>query len=273
MFAAAFLQASWVAHAQIAASSPAITDACAARTRVSFDVASVKLSSGSPNSSSMRTLRDGLTASGTVLHLIRNAYGLRDFQITGGPEWVNNATFDVSAKIDPPDLDWAKLDAAGRIAWGQREMDRLQSLLAERFHLKCHTVMKELPVYNLVVAKGGVKFQETTAAEDKRGSMSSSGDGHATSMKATGIPMENAAKYLSSELGRTVVDKTGLAGSYDLKLTFAPDARAGETPQTDANAGATLFTALQEQLGLKLESAKGPVEVLVIDSIDKPGEN
>lgn len=221
----------------------------------------------------MHVVPDGATATGTIRWLIQNAYGLREFQLIGGPDWVNNEPFDIQARIDPPDAYPAVLDETGRKAWSTRQMERLQSLLLDRFQLKCHIITKELPVYDLIVAKGGPKLHETTAAENKRGSIGSSSNGHTSSMKATGITMQDAARDLSGELGRTVVDKTGLNGSYDLQLTWTPEAGAGDGTQADAASGPTLFTALQEQLGLKLEAAKGPVQILVIDTIQKPGEN
>jgi uncharacterized protein (TIGR03435 family) len=207
----------------------------------------------------------------TARRFIENAYGLRDFQVSGGPGWVNDASWEVQAKVDPPDPDYATLDEAGRQALIYSERQRLQSLLVDRFQFKCHIVAKELPIYELVAARGGAKLTPTTAAAEKRHSMSSNGNGHRANLVATGIGMDDAAKFLSSEVGRRVVDKTGLTGSYDMTLTWIP--AMASAADADAAPGPTIFTALEEQLGLKLVPAKGPVQVLVIDSIEKPTEN
>ena len=219
----------------------------------------------------MRMRPDSLTATGTLRRLILSAYGLRDFQLTGGPDWLNTSTWEVAAKIDPPDPPPAKADPAYD-AWNQRRTQRLQSLLAERFGLKCHMTTKELPVYELVVAKGGSKLTETKAEEDKRGSTNIEGRNHKSVGTFTGVTTKSLAAMLSGEAGRMVLDKTELTGSYDFTLTWANDDEP-TAANADAASGPTLFTAVQEQLGLKLESSKGPVEVLVIDSVEKPGEN
>jgi len=247
---------------------------CVAGARPSFDVSSVKPSQTSSNSSSMRSRPDGLTATGALKRLILNAYGLQDFQLSGGPDWVNTSTWEVAAKIDPPDTAPTKADMAAYDAWNERRMGRLQSLLADRFALKCHMTAKELPVYELIIAKSGSKLKETTAEEGKRGSMNVNGDSRKNQMVATGVDLKTLAKTLAGDVGRSVIDKTGLAGSYDLTLAWAADTmRAGQPADTDAASGPTLFTAVEEQLGLKLVAAKGPVDVLVIDGVEKPGEN
>jgi uncharacterized protein (TIGR03435 family) len=131
---------------------------------------------------------------------------------------------------------------------------------------------KELPVYELVLAKGGAKLKETTAEEAKRGSTNIEGRNHKSDGTFTGITTKALATTLSGETGRAVLDKTGLTGSYDFTLTWANDDQP-TAADADTASGPTIFTALHEQLGLKLESSKGPVEVLVIDSVEKPGEN
>jgi uncharacterized protein (TIGR03435 family) len=244
----------------------------AAGVRATFDVSTVKASQTSSRSSSMRSRADGITASGSLRRFAEVAYGLRDFQVTGGPDWVNTSTWEVAAKIDPPDVAPAKTDAAAYDAWNERRMERMQSLLAERFGLKCHMTTKELPVYELVLAKGGSKLKETTAEEGKRGSTNVEGQGRKSQATFTGVTTKSLATSLSSEAGRLVLDKTGLTGSYDFTLTWTNDDHSMET-EADAASGPTLFTAVQEQLGLKLEPSKGPVPVLVIDSAERPGEN
>src|SRR5205823_14395126 len=176
------------------------------------------------------------------------------------------------AKIDPPETDMKPADDAVRQALTERFSQRVRSLLADRFRFKCHLVTKELPVYELVLAKSGPKFAETTAEPARRHSISSNGNSHKIDMKATGITMADAARSFSGDVGRPIVDKTGLTGQYDLQMTWAPATPAAQ--DSDAGPGTpSIFTALQEQLGLKLVSAKGPVQVLVIDSAEKPSEN
>jgi uncharacterized protein (TIGR03435 family) len=240
----------------------------------SFDVSTVKASQTSSHSSSIRSRPDGITASGSLRRFIEVAYGLRDFQVTGGPDWVNTATWEIAAKIDPPDVAPAKTDTAAYDAWNARRMQRMQSLLAARFGLKYHMATKELPVYDLVPAKGGPKLKETTADEGKRGSTNVEGRGRKSQATFTGVTTKSLATSLSSEAGRMVLDKTGLTGTYDFTLTWMTDAQPGAADaDADTASGPTLFTAVQEQLGLKLEAAKGPVEILVIDSAEKPSEN
>jgi uncharacterized protein (TIGR03435 family) len=242
---------------------------CVAGMRATFDVSTVKASQTSRGSSSMRIRPDSVTAIGTLRRLILTAYGLQDFQITGGPDWLNTATWEVAAKVDPPDPPPGRSDPAFD-AWNERRAQRLQSLVAERFGLKCHMTTKELPVYDLVVAKGGSKLTDTKAEEGKRGSTNVEGRDGKNVGTFRGVPMKSLATMLSGGAGRLVLDKTGLTGSYDFTMTWASDDRPAAA---DVDAGPTLFTAVQEQLGLKLEPSKGPVEVLVIDSAEKPGEN
>jgi uncharacterized protein (TIGR03435 family) len=136
----------------------------------------------------------------------------------------------------------------------------LQALLADRFALKFHREMRELTVYSLAVAKNGPKL---TAHQGAGYSSSSSSAGSISAMKAT---MAMLASRLERQLGRTVADHTGLTGEYDYRLTWAPEQAADST-------GPSIFTALEEQLGLRLDSAKGPVEIIVIESAGKPSAN
>lgn len=146
---------------------------------------------------------------------------------------------------------------------------KVRILLADRFQLKLHKETKEMPVYALTVAKNGPKFQPAANTDVTRtGLRIRRGDTGKPEITGTRIPMEFLAKTLSDQVGRTVIDQTGLQGNYDFKLTFAPD--MGQPTETD---GPSIFTALQEQLGLRLDSQKGPVEVLVIDSAQKASEN
>lgn len=200
--------------------------------------------------------------------LVSFAYNLRDSQLSGGPTWADRShatltdaeLYQVIAKAsdDPPPPTEVF-----------RQM--LQTLLAERFQLKVHHVQKDLPVYNLVVNKGGPKFKESPA-DAKFSSVSSSKGQFGIQMTTTKMTMQQLADMLSGHYaGRPVFDKTGLAASYDFTLGFVVENVAAAT---DAAAdGPSLFTAVQEQLGLRLELAMAPFDVVVIDHAERPSEN
>jgi uncharacterized protein (TIGR03435 family) len=143
----------------------------------------------------------------------------------------------------------------------------LEALLADRFHLKVHRETKEMPIYALVVAKNAPKLKESPAEAEF--SMSFGGRGQTIELKVSKGTMSRLATQLSNDGGRKVVDMTKLTGNYDYTLSYVDDRRA-VAPEQD---GPSLFTAIQEQLGLRLESQKGPVDVLVVDHADKPSEN
>ncbi len=233
-----------------------------------FEVSTVKVNN-SGSGSSHADFKDGQyvatnIALKNILHY--QAYGVPEPRILGGPKWMDSTRFDIEAKADSSFQEHTQaLNSAQRML-ERRAM--FQQFLASRFKLAVHWETRELPVYTLVVAKGGPKLHATTAAT---GFGTSAGEGR---LKATAITMEYLAQTLTqeleSELGRVVVDKTGLNGSYDLALKWTPaDGASGDA----ADAGPSFFTALQEQAGLKLESAKGPVQVLVIDHVEMPTEN
>jgi uncharacterized protein (TIGR03435 family) len=230
----------------------------AAQTPPAFEVASVKFTShgrtadGWSRSSVSVPSAGRLAAQNSSLdELIRFAWQLYDYQVVG-PPWLNDDSecFDIEAK-----------GPAGSSQAQVRLM--LQALLADRFKLAVHRETRTLPVYELVAAKGDPKLPQAREATspDQRPSTSSQGG----SMTMKNVSMEYFAYALSRDLKMPVFDKTGIKGSYDFKLDF--DIRdSGEKP--------SLFSALQQQLGLKLESAKGPVEVLVVDHVEKaPTDN
>ena len=201
----------------------------------------------------------GSRISGTNLSLrtlILQAYGVLDFQVTGGPNWLSTARFDLQATtentepIAPADLP-----------------PLLQRLLADRFHLTVHHESREMKAYVLIVDKGGPKLHEIsgTPAKSMSGSNQRGSSGTAT-MAGSGVAMPALAYRIAQQpafRGSMVLDKTGLNGYYDFTLQW----EAGE------NAGPSLITALREQLGLKLSSEKTTVDVLVIDHAEKPSEN
>jgi uncharacterized protein (TIGR03435 family) len=186
--------------------------------------------------------RSRLRAVGNLRTFIRQAYGIEDAQITGGPKWFDSDAYEIDARASAPTTS-TELKLL------------LQSLLAERFNLEMHNETRQLPIYSLVVTKSGSKLQLT----DAPGSTSSGPTLLRGIMDSAAI-----ARNLTSTLGRTVIDNTGLKGSYKFSLTWASD------EQTD---GPSIFTAIQEQLGLKLESTKGPVQVFVIDRATLPTPN
>jgi uncharacterized protein (TIGR03435 family) len=185
--------------------------------------------------------------------LIRIAFQIQNAQIAGGPDWLESAHYDIEAKTGFPEK--IKPD---------RLRPLMQSLLAECFNLKFHRETRELTVYALVAAKDGPKLK--SPAEGESASMNTTGGPKASHVTATATSMESLAGYIGNRLGRIVLDKTGLSGSFDFKLDWSPD----EAPDSSSP---SLVTALREQLGLRLESQKSPVEILVVDSIDKPSEN
>ncbi|HEY6392831.1 MAG TPA: M56 and DUF3738 domain-containing protein, partial [Bryobacteraceae bacterium] len=230
-----------------------------------FEVASIKPSAPGGRGVRVQMAPGGrLDASNiTVKFLIQQAYGVKDFQVIGGPGWINSERYDLVAKAD------------GDIGRMEQIRPLIEKLLADRFQLTIHRDTKELPIYALVVGKNGPKLKESEA--NNQGPQIRMNRGLING-QAMGMAM--LASQLSVPLGRTVLDKTGLTGQYDIKLEFTPEDGPGRGPGDGAEAapppdatGPSIFTALQEQLGLKLESSKGPVEIIIIDRIEKPTAN
>jgi uncharacterized protein (TIGR03435 family) len=193
--------------------------------------------------------------------LIEYAYDVRDDQISGGPAWLDSEKYEVLGK--PPDSPEAG-------SGGQVVRLRTQSLLADRFHLVLRRETKEMPVLVLTVAKNGPKgLKASTAASPDYVT-----NGH--HLDCQRVSMETFSKFLARQTSRSVTDKTGIAGDFDFTLDWTPDDGPAGTP-ADAGAAAQqfppFFLALQEQLGLRLEQQKGPVEVLVVERAEKPTEN
>ncbi|HEV1286106.1 MAG TPA: TIGR03435 family protein [Bryobacteraceae bacterium] len=233
-----------------------------------FDVVSVKPSAPDEHNSFMfRPLPGGLRAAGVPLKmLIMESYDVKAFQVSGGPGWIATDRWDILAKFDGVD---------GQIPLAQMR-PMLQAMMADRFKLKSHKETKEMPVYALVVEKNGLKMANHTGAERQF----RPGDGSLIVKKGGTAAL---ATWLSRQLGRVVIDKTDLTGEYDYKLEWTPDPRERgpesiglppEPPRQRAETnGPSIFTAVQEQLGLRLVSQKGPVEIVVIDSVEKPSAN
>ena len=253
------------------AQAPNATGAHAAPTP-GFDVISIHLSPPSPDGHNhiWNDIHESHFRTGnlSIRDLIQYAYNLPKSQILGGPPWLNSAMYDIDAKSDPEQDEKLKAMSSEEAAQQKRLM--VQALLADRFVLSAHRETRELPIYDLVLAKDGAKFQpstyEGTTVNTGRSRMHIAGSDDTITL---------LARELAQSQGRVVVNQTGLTGRYDLTLRWMPD----DAPPPllngapDPNAPPGLFTAIQEQLGLKLESAKGPVEVLFIDKINQPSAN
>ena len=219
-----------------------------------FDVASIKLNQTGGESRRAAAAPGGVfTATNATLKLlISRAYGVPEAQIEGGPGWIETETYDIAAKADTP-LEMS------------REALRpcLQSLLAGRFRLAIHRETKQGSVYSLVVAKNGPKLAEHSGpGVSGIGASSDSAKGAIAGTKST---MARLAEHLSGFAGRPVIDNTGLRGEYDFKVEWSNDATGADGPSP--------FTALQEQLGLKLIAIQGPIETIVIDRAERPSGN
>jgi uncharacterized protein (TIGR03435 family) len=232
-----------------------------------FAVATVKPAQHGNGMSLLQFLPDGIRIENFSLRqVLRAAFGMQDDRVLGVPDWAEAERFDVEARVD--DSDVVKL---GALTFAQRQ-EMLVPLLVDRFGLKFHHEPRDLPVYDLVVAKGGSKLKESNAEPAQRHFLPM-GRGQ---LESIGFPLKALIPILSRQLGRTVFDKTGLTGRYDYTLHWSPETGlgalasgpSGDAPSDSASAP-DLFTAVQEQLGLKLESQRGPVDVVVIDHMDR----
>jgi uncharacterized protein (TIGR03435 family) len=254
-------------------SQPAHTLQDTAKQLPEFEVAAIKLNkSGSGSShSDFDHGRFSATNEGIKGLIQYDAYDVAGPQIEGGPSWLALERFDIEAKVDDATaLLMEKLGSEDRV---KLKRQLIGQLLAERFKLTVHWQTKELPVYALVQAKGGSKLTPSTDTSGSSGTSSSRG-----SLKASGVTMARLAETLTSildrEAGRIVVDRTGINGRYDLALEWSPeDGSSNSAANGGQNSGPSIFTALQEQLGLKLEASRGPVKTLVIDHVEQPSEN
>jgi uncharacterized protein (TIGR03435 family) len=222
-----------------------------------FEVASVKLNKPGERAPDDGAKGNRYTYLGNVRKLIRYAYDIRDHQLTGGPDWLgDNTWFEVSAKAEGE----AVMNPAEA-----REMVR--DLLATRFHLRMHSELHEIPVYHLAV-QGKPKLTDS----ESFGRFFMNG---AKGITTPGANMGELADMLSRlpDLDRPVIDKTGLSGNYSMTLLWAKAKRPETAEDVPEAEGASLFTALQEQFGLRLDRARDKVDVWVIDSVEKPSEN
>lgn len=215
----------------------------------------------------------------TVMDLIEYSYDLKESQVLGAPKWINSEKYDIEAKVEDSVVATEQKMSNEQRIFAMRS--RVQGLLANRFGLRVHHSMKVLPALALVTTKGGPKFSR--AAE--RSTPGADSDGREVSMRMDGkrwvltldqAPMRYLVLVLSRqpEIGRSVlVDKTGLAGDYALELSWEPQDLTAAASGASEHSGPTLFTAVREQLGLRLEARKESVDVLVLDGIERPSEN
>ena len=232
-----------------------LSSAAAGQAPKAFEAVAIRRNmSGSLNTNIQTAPGGRLTITNASLKtLIRNAYGILSFQLTGGPNWLDTEMYDVEATTG----------SAAEISRDELK-PLLQNLLAERFHLAVHRETREGDVYALLLDKGGPKFKENPGPQ-KDSMNTNKGSGRAR-MTGTAASMPILTSNLANQLGRFAVDKTGLPGSYDFTFEWDPD----QTPDSKLP---SIFTALREQLDLKLETQKGAVEVLVVDHAEHATEN
>ena len=189
----------------------------------------------------------------TLKTLIRNAYGIQSFQLAEETGWTDSEYYDIEART-----------GAGESLSEEQLQPYLQSLLADRFHLKVHWETREGNVYALVLDKSGPRMKENPGGKDP--DMSVQKNSGRVLMKGVGVPMPALAASLGNQLSRIVVDKTGLAGAWDFQGAWEID------PAPDS-AAPSIFTGVREQLGLRLVPQEGPISTLVIDHAESPSAN
>jgi uncharacterized protein (TIGR03435 family) len=243
---------------------PGLLSLCAlAQAPLTFEVASVKPAAPGARGGIIRQMPGNqryLATNVPLRSIMTVAYSVTDRQISGGPSWVGTDPFDIDAR-------------AAQSRTPEELHDMLARLIEERFQLKIRHEKKELPIYELVIDKGSPKLTEHDPADLNHPPMELTADG----LKGVNVTMNYFAFVLSRIHDRNVIDKTGLPGRYDLTLQFAREgplrngAEAGRGPVEQD--GPSIFTALREQLGLRLVPAKGPVDFLVIEHAEKPSDN
>jgi uncharacterized protein (TIGR03435 family) len=246
-----------------------------------FDVASIKPSAPAPAGGPPRVAADAarfIAANSTLRSILQFAYRptnggtLRFTDVIGAPDWTDRDRFDIEAKPE---------SGTGPVSQEQMRV-MVQSLLMDRFQLKAHWETRDMPTYNLIVARSGTRLK---LSEDQspvrldaqpRGTVRTiarpSSAGIALTMTVNAVPIDIFVATLQSYAGRPLFDKTGLKGLFDTQLEFFLEA-GGPGQPTLPDSGTTFAAAIEEQLGLKLESNRGPVEVLAVDSVQRPTQN
>ena len=252
----ASLSPDWLAFAQVP--------------RPAFDVASIKPHTEQTNGVTFAAREGGRlnVVNNPISNVIDNAYGISHYQLIGAPDWINSDRYDIEAR--------------GPATAGHKEMMlMLQTLLADRFAMRAHFETREMPAYVLTVAKGGPKlhflgpedcvpFDSTKPNPREVPNVCGNNIVSRNLWNATHNSMPGVTRVLSAVMRRPVIDQTGIKGTFDVRLQWSDDLTLQENP---ADAPPSIYVALRETLGLELKSARGPVEVLVIDHIEKPTEN
>jgi uncharacterized protein (TIGR03435 family) len=272
-----------------------------------FDAVSVKMSSGGGLNQVQMPATGRVNIVNTALRIVlMRSFGVRDYQLIGGPEWMNFDRFDIQTS---PPVDYKPEPLVPCIGTDCRPTPvqmMMQGMLADRFQLKSHRETRELPVYELTIARNGHKLKEVLPSTESAPGTTPPGAVPPTSVAGSpallpgavlhfgsgiagsAVPFSALVSTLSQLLERPIVDKTGIKGNYDFKMVFSRAGlptviggtplrfEPGPIPGAEigpSNSLPSIFTAVQESLGLKLDSGRGPVEVLVIDSVQKPNEN
>jgi uncharacterized protein (TIGR03435 family) len=231
--------------------------------RPSFEVASIKPSTTNEPRYYKFNVGDDrfLGTSISLKDWIKIAWAVTDFEMTGAPEWTSSENFDIDAKAEHP------------LRSVDEGFQMLRSLLEDRFRLKVHREMKQMPMYSLVVVKSGPKMK---LSADETGTTGGVKEVRFGRIAGAAVPASTIAGILTGLAGRRVLNNTGLTGRYDVDLRYTPDLgqEPGVAPEpTDSPDEQSLFGALQTQLGLKLESTRGPAEVLIVDHVERPSAN
>lgn len=238
--------------------------------RPTFDVISVKLDKSAEGMWWQGGMAGFTTKHVDFANLLRNAFQLKlEEQMVGLPSWEGTQKFEITAKMEEPTI--ALLKSLKEEEAQERYMQMMQNLLIDRFHLKYHYEKRSLPVYNLLVAKSGLKIKTTASKPEERG-MSMG----ANQLDGKGMTLDSLGYSLSGLLNGYVNNMTGLTGSYDISLRWTSDEGAAKDTASaplPMNTAPSIFVALQEQAGLKLEASKGMVDVVVIDHVELPTEN
>lgn len=246
----------------------------------SYELVSIHKTPDSSTQSATNDQPDGFSATASTLRsLIAEAYGfslgaLNDQQLVGAPSWANTQRFDVKAKVDADDAPRLKeLTKAATMMVEVRQivtrtptfrMLMLQRLLEDRFHLKMHYEQKVMPLYEMTLARSGVRMKAAHPADPEHGSMSM----NSGKLSGENVPMAFIPVVFAMVLERPVEDKTDTAGNFDFEMHWTP---TEGTQQNDS--GPSIFTAVEEQMGLRLHPSKGPVWVIVVDRAEMPSEN
>ena len=225
-----------------------------------FEVASIHLhQSGGDDPSNRQILPGGhfVATATTVRTLIRIAFGIDDDRMSGAPKWIDNEAFDINAVTENH----------AEVATPQQFQQLILSLLQDRFQFKFHEEQKESAIYWLELVKPGKLGPDLKPAKpDSQPTMSTNSNGLKKTMKVSKMSMTDIAAALRRQAGRPVEDHTGVQGDFDFEIEWAPE-------ETQDSAAPSLFSVLKEQLGLKLKSAKGTTETLIIDQISQPSAN